>query len=149
MNLQAPFQLGQTIPKKYVCKALGGSDLSPPLSWDSVPKAKSYAVMCYDLDIPKKVKIKIEQNYWFHWLVYNLTETQLQTGQKIPLKNLVKNTAAKYQYVGMCPPNKSPHRYRFCVYALKKKLNKIETINQFIDSVNENKIKEDSIIGLF
>lgn len=149
MNIASTFKFGQTIPKEYVCSGLGGKNISPPLTWNSVPGAKSYAVLCYDPDIPDEVKLKIEQPYWIHWLVYNLEQPNLSAGQKLSANKLLKNTSGKLGYEGMCPPDQPQHRYYFCVYALDRLLDKLNDQNDFIEKVNEYSIAKECLIGLF
>ncbi len=55
------FEAGGIIPKKYTCE---GQDISPPLSWNTVPaKTQSLALICDDPDAPMGV--------WVHWVIFN------------------------------------------------------------------------------
>jgi hypothetical protein len=61
------FQQNGHIPSKYTCE---GEDVSPPLSWESVPDgAKSLVLIIDDPDAPDP---KAPKMVWVHWVVYNI-----------------------------------------------------------------------------
>ena len=102
------------IPRQYTCD---GANISPPLSWDSIPDStKSFALICDDPDAPGGT--------WVHWVVYNIPANVKELAEKIPLQeNLAngagqgKNDSRKIGYSGPCPPG-GTHRYYFKLYAL-------------------------------
>jgi len=76
MKVSSPaFKNEDFIPEKYTCD---GMDVSPPLEWDPVPNAKSYALIVEDPDAPGGTFI--------HWVMYNITTTHLPEGVKKTVK---------------------------------------------------------------
>ncbi len=108
------FEEGGLIPAKYTC---GGADVSPPLTWFSVPEeAKTLALICDDPDAP--------MGTWVHWVLFNLPADVQQLPENVPpdkeLENGArqgKNDFGKIGYGGPCPPF-GTHRYYFKLYAL-------------------------------
>jgi hypothetical protein len=113
MKVSSPaFKNEDFIPEKYTCD---GMDVSPPLEWDPVPNAKSYALIVEDPDAPGGTFI--------HWVMYNITTTHLPEGVKKSVKTEYgiqgTNDFGRTGYGGPCPPKTHPaHRYYFRVYAL-------------------------------
>ncbi len=113
------FEEGGMIPKKYTCD---GMDVSPPLTWASVPEGtKSLALICDDPDAP--------MGTWVHWVLFNLPGDTKELPENIPpqktLANGVKqgiNDFRKIGYGGPCPPG-GTHRYYFKLYALGTEIN--------------------------
>ena len=113
------FEEGGSIPKKYTCD---GPDISPPLSWSSVPNGtKSIALICDDPDAPVGT--------WVHWVLYDLPANINNLSENIPPNKTLKNGAKqgtndfrKIGYGGPCPPG-GTHRYYFKLYALDTQLN--------------------------
>ena len=103
------FRDGGKIPAKYTCD---GSNVSPPLRIESLPKAaKSLVLIADDPDAPGKT--------WIHWLVWNIDPKTIEIREgSVPI-NAVEGTSdfGKAAYGGPCPPSGS-HRYYFKVYAL-------------------------------
>lgn len=95
----------------------GGQNVSPPLSWSSVPpKARSIAIVMSDLDAPGGA--------WTHWIIYNLPAGRRDIGMGIQPGEIVPGGARQARndwgmpgYGGPCPPT-GKHRYRFYVLAL-------------------------------
>ncbi len=108
------FKEGEMIPKKYTCD---GSNISPPLKWDSVPaQAKSMALIADDPDAP--------MGTWVHWVIFNIPPGLSGLPENIPLKDSLpngslqgKNDFRNAGYGGPCPPG-GTHRYFFKLYAL-------------------------------
>lgn len=120
MELQsAVFEAGGAIPEKYTCE---GEDISPPLSWNTVPeKTESLALICDDPDAPMGV--------WVHWVIFNLPADTRELPEHVPPQKTLANGAKqgtndfrKIGYGGPCPPS-GEHRYFFKLYALDAKLN--------------------------
>ena len=60
--ISSAFEEGGLIPEKYTCD---GTDMSPPLKWDSLPEGtKSLALICDDPDAP--------MGTWVHWVYYDI-----------------------------------------------------------------------------
>jgi Raf kinase inhibitor-like YbhB/YbcL family protein len=112
------FEAGSIIPKKYTCE---GQDISPPLSWNTVPeKTQSLALICDDPDAPMGV--------WVHWVVFNLPADTREMAENVPPQKTLANGAKqgtndfrKIGYGGPCPLS-GEHRYFFKLYALDTKL---------------------------
>lgn len=108
------FEEGGMIPKKYTCD---GENVSPPLSWTSVPVGtKSFALIADDPDAP--------MGTWVHWVLFNLPGDTNELLENIPPKETLENGAKqgtndfrKIGYGGPCPPS-GTHRYYFKLYAL-------------------------------
>ena len=102
------FEKNTKIPSKYTCD---GDDISPPLTFEGVPKeAKTLVLIVDDPDAPRGT--------FDHWVVWNIPafiskieENNAPSG----IEGL--NGAGKAGYFGPCPPS-GTHRYFFKVYAL-------------------------------
>ncbi|HWP90916.1 MAG TPA: YbhB/YbcL family Raf kinase inhibitor-like protein [Thermodesulfobacteriota bacterium] len=113
------FKEGGMIPKRYTCD---GPNISPPLSWDSVPVGtKSLALICDDPDAPRGT--------WVHWVIFNLRANTKELTENIPPQQTLPNGAqqgrndfGKIGYGGPCPPG-GTHRYYFKLYALDNEIN--------------------------
>lgn len=107
------------IPLKYTCD---GEDISPSLSWSSVPEGtKSIALISDDPDAP--------MGTWVHWVVFNLPPDTIELPENIPHGETLESGAkqgktdfGKIGYGGPCPPG-GTHRYFFKLYALDIELN--------------------------
>ena len=108
------FTEGGMIPKQFTCD---GADISPPLSWSTVPEGtKSIAIIVDDPDAPAGT--------WVHWLVYNLPPDLKGLPENVPAQKTLANGGMqgmtdfrRIGYGGPCPPS-GTHRYFFKVYAL-------------------------------
>ncbi len=116
----AAFEEGGMIPKKYTCD---GRDVSPPLSWTSVPEGtKSLALICDDPDAPTR-------GTWIHWVIFNIPADTRELPESIPPQRTLAigakqgiNDFRKIGYGGPCPPS-GTHRYYFYLYALDTEIN--------------------------
>ena len=103
------FEHRQAIPRRHTCE---GDDLSPPLSWSSVPEgARSLALIVDDPDAPGGT--------FTHWLGWGLDAAAqgLGEGDAAPVEG--RNDFGTSGYRGPCPPpGHGPHRYSFRLYAL-------------------------------
>jgi Raf kinase inhibitor-like YbhB/YbcL family protein len=119
ISLTSPvFTHNGAIPKNYTCQ---GKDISPALTWKSVPDGtKSLVLIVDDPDAPDPAAPK---RVWVHWLLYNIppTATGLQeaiTASTLPRGTLQgKNDWERTGYGGPCPPI-GRHRYFHKLYAL-------------------------------
>jgi Raf kinase inhibitor-like YbhB/YbcL family protein len=108
------FEEGGAIPAHYTCEGL---DISPPLSWSSVPNGtRSLALIVDDPDAPRGAFV--------HWVIYNLPPDTRRLPEDVPNQRTLPsgalqgmNGAGSIGYTGPCPPN-GTHRYFFKVYAL-------------------------------
>ena len=113
------FEEGGTIPTKYTCD---GDDVSPPLSWTSLPEGtKSIALIFDDPDAPVGT--------WVHWVLYGLPLDSTGLPEAVPTQKILADGAKqgindfrKIGYGGPCPPKGPAHRYFFKVYALDSEI---------------------------
>jgi Raf kinase inhibitor-like YbhB/YbcL family protein len=109
------FKEGEAIPVAYTCD---GKNISPPLSWASVPQgAQSLALIVDDPDAPAGT--------WVHWVVFNLSpalsslsEGASSSGSQDTFGMAGTSSFRKSGYGGPCPPKGKPHRYFFKLYVL-------------------------------
>jgi Raf kinase inhibitor-like YbhB/YbcL family protein len=132
------FADGEVIPVKYTCD---GEDLSPPLTWESVPEGtRAFALICDDPDAPVGT--------WDHWVLFNLSGDLRGLPEGLtPKTELAEeighglNSWKRIGYGGPCPPPGKPHRYFFRLYALsapvdlKEKATKAEVLKSIELSV--------------
>jgi Raf kinase inhibitor-like YbhB/YbcL family protein len=107
------FADGGKIPKKYTCD---GSNVSPPLRIEDVPRAaRSLVLIVDDPDAPGRT--------WTHWLLWNIDPKVSEIWEDNVPQNAVEGTSdfGNAKYGGPCPPSGS-HRYYFKVYALDSTL---------------------------
>jgi Raf kinase inhibitor-like YbhB/YbcL family protein len=114
------FKNGGSVP---MANSGWGGNASPPLSWNAVPGAKSYAVIMEDASAARMGE------HIFHWPIYNLTVTSLPAGipatatTQHPVAMQGKNISGGDGYRGPKPPAGSkPHAYHLQVFALDTKL---------------------------
>jgi Raf kinase inhibitor-like YbhB/YbcL family protein len=108
------FQEGGMIPPQYTCD---GADVSPPLSWQSIPEGtRSIALIADDPDAP--------MGTFVHWVLYDLPADVRELQEDVPDAKTLPNGAkqgangfGRIGYGGPCPPS-GTHRYFFKVYAL-------------------------------
>ncbi|HEV3004255.1 MAG TPA: YbhB/YbcL family Raf kinase inhibitor-like protein [Pirellulales bacterium] len=114
------FRSGEAIPQKYT---QDGDDVSPPLSWDSVPPGtKEFALVCDDPVAPSKEP-------WGHWVLYKVPGDVRELPEDIPADERLESPKGALQgvnswrsgktvgYRGPAPPS-GTHHYRFRLYAL-------------------------------
>jgi Raf kinase inhibitor-like YbhB/YbcL family protein len=113
------FEDGALLPLRFAAARVGGPDLSPPLSWTSVPSdTASLAVTCVD-GAPMAHR-------FVHWMVVDLPPDLpflaegASGGPMIPRgARELAGAAGVAGYVGASPPVASgPHPYEFTVWAL-------------------------------
>jgi Raf kinase inhibitor-like YbhB/YbcL family protein len=112
------FEEGGAIPARYTCDGL---DVSPPLSWGSVPDGtRSLALIADDPDAPGRTFV--------HWVIYNLPPDTQRLPEDVPNRQTLPGGAAQgvngvggAGYTGPCPPS-GTHRYFFKLYALDTEL---------------------------
>ena len=122
------FEEGGLIPKKYTCD---GSNVSPPLRWDSVPDGtESIAIICEDPDAPSGT--------WMHWILFNLPAECRELAENIPDDETLHdstrqgiNDFGSIGYSGPCPPW-GIHRYFFKIFALDCTLDIVHLVDKDI-----------------
>ena len=116
------FADGQAIPKAHTGD---GQDLSPPLTWDSLPEnTQELALICDDPDAPTAEP-------WVHWVLYKVPPTvpELPAGLSAssrldaPISALQgRNSWSSGRTMGYRgpapPPGHGVHHYRFQLFAL-------------------------------
>jgi hypothetical protein len=124
------FTKNDKILKKYICTNQGGNNISPEISWDPIPYAKSYALILEDPDA-------VMNGTFIHWYIPYINTNILGINElkHIELKDILnnknkkldliqgKNTLGTFGYHGPCAPNNDDHHYTFYIYALNKEIN--------------------------
>jgi Raf kinase inhibitor-like YbhB/YbcL family protein len=107
------FEEGGLIPRKYTCD---GDNISPPLSWESVPEeTRSIALIADDPDALSGTFV--------HWVLCGLPPDVQELPEDIPNDEATSvgaqgvNDFGEIGYGGPCP-SRGTHRYFFKVYAL-------------------------------
>jgi Raf kinase inhibitor-like YbhB/YbcL family protein len=109
----AAFAAGQAIPAAHTCN---GTNDSPPLSWNALAAAKSYAVVFTDLS-----------NGLVHWVLWDVPAATTMLPAALPKTSTLGSLGGAKQlsymssvtgYAGPCPPAGAPHTYQFEVFAL-------------------------------
>jgi Raf kinase inhibitor-like YbhB/YbcL family protein len=119
LTIQSPsFNNNGPIPKQFTCE---GKDISPALSWSSIPEGtKSLVLIVDDPDAPDP---KAPKMTYVHWVLYNLPANSTGLPEAVKESDLPKGTGQgindwkKTGYGGPCPPI-GTHRYFFKLYAL-------------------------------
>jgi len=113
------FAQGEPLPIRFAGVSAGGADVSPPMSWSSVPAGtSSLAVTCVDHH-------PVAREY-LHWLVVGLppdlpflAEGASHSRMIPPQACELEGTSGRTGYHGAAPPPGSgPHPYEFTVWAL-------------------------------
>ncbi len=112
------FAEGGEIPSEYTCQ---GEDISPALSWFSVPDGtRSLALIVDDPDAPDPAAPKMT---WVHWVLYNIPISASGLPEAVEPNSLPDGTLeglndwSRAGYGGPCPPI-GRHRYFHKLYAL-------------------------------
>lgn len=123
MRITCPaFVAGAAIPKRYSGE---GEDVSPPLSWQAVPKGtQELALICDDPDAPSAEP-------WVHWVIYRIPPQLNHLPEHLPNRQQLDSPVAlcqgrnswtsgpKFGYRGPMPPvGHGTHHYHFRLYAL-------------------------------
>ncbi|MEZ5318523.1 MAG: YbhB/YbcL family Raf kinase inhibitor-like protein [Vicinamibacterales bacterium] len=110
------FGPGAAIPVRYTCD---GEGLCPELTWHDAPSGvRSFAIVMDDPDAPSGT--------FTHWLLCDMPPTATAVPEAARADQLGTpgtNGFGKVGYGGPCPPRGDrPHRYRFRIYALDRRL---------------------------
>ena len=109
------FPSEDVIPVRYTCD---GEDVSPGLSWTTVPPGtETFLIVVDDPDAPVGT--------WTHWVVFNIPGDSLGLDENQPKSSELPNGGVQGRnswgdvgYGGPCPPKSSTHGYRFFLYAV-------------------------------
>jgi Raf kinase inhibitor-like YbhB/YbcL family protein len=118
----ADFRAGGSLPDSVVLNGLDcrGPNISPALQWSSVPAGtKGFALVLDDYEARGG-------DGFVHWAAYNIpaNATGLASnaggveGDMGSAGRQAYNDFLKRSYGGPCPPEGTPHKYRFTIYAL-------------------------------
>lgn len=143
------FENGETIPTRFTCE---GADISPPLSWDDLPKdTKSLALILDDPDAPMGI--------FTHWVIYNIPLTPSDFEEGISLSGKFSkglhegyNDFGNQGYGGPCPPRKKgAHQYYFRLFALNQELELTGRVtrSQLLDEIQGKILDETVLMGKF
>jgi Raf kinase inhibitor-like YbhB/YbcL family protein len=107
------FADGAAIPVKHTCD---GDDVSPPLSWSSLPEGtRSLALIVHDTDAPS--------GDFTHWVAWNIDPEPGGLGEGTPAPSEGVNGFGDTGYNGPCPPpGHGPHRYFHDLHALDSEI---------------------------
>jgi Raf kinase inhibitor-like YbhB/YbcL family protein len=116
------FKTGETLPTKYTA---AGADTSPPLARSGAPAGtRSFAVIVDDTDAP--------EGLFTHWVVFNVPANATGLPEGMPKLPIIPdltiqgtNDFGRMCYGGPAPPPGSTHHYRFTVYALDSRMDRI------------------------
>lgn len=116
------FKTGEPIPVKYTQQ---GSNVSPPLSWNTAPNGtQAFALLAEDIDGPGNLPIIT------HWIIFNLPPAARSLPEAVPVADQLPdgsiqgaNIRGARGYIGPSPPAGTTHRYEFTLFALDQKLN--------------------------
>ncbi|MDA8162498.1 MAG: YbhB/YbcL family Raf kinase inhibitor-like protein [Desulfobacteraceae bacterium] len=146
------FLNGAKIPVDYTRQAVGGMNISPPISWGDIPAGeKSFALSVVD-------RHPVARN-WVHWLVINIPRgcTGLKKGasrKDMPAgARELRNSFGEIGYGGPQPPaGTGDHPYVFTVYALdidKLDLPDRTTLQDFMKAIDGHVLGQGSLTGYF
>ncbi|WP_102798352.1 YbhB/YbcL family Raf kinase inhibitor-like protein [Bowmanella denitrificans] len=115
------FENGDLIPKAQACPEMGGSNISPHLSWNNAPFGTAGFALVMDDEISP---CGIGSQACQHWNVMNVPAgtLELTAGMSFANTGMVENPD---KYYGPCPPNN--HSYSITVYALDKNMPTLAT----------------------
>jgi Raf kinase inhibitor-like YbhB/YbcL family protein len=141
------FEDGDAIPARYTCD---GPDVSPSLSWGSVPDGtRSLVLIADDPDAPGRTFV--------HWVIYNLPPDTRGLPEDVPNQQTLPSGAAQgvngagnIGYMGPCPPG-GTHRYFFKLYALDTELGLGggATKEEVLDAMEGHVLSEGQLMGTY
>lgn len=140
------FDLGNPIPDRHACK---GVNVSPPLKWESVEGAVTYAIICEDPDAPSGT--------WTHWVIFNIPSDVTFLSEWVMEREELENGAKQgfndfgtIGYRGPCPPG-GTHRYYYKVYALDTEIQLPAKITKedLLNSMKDHVIDDGELMGRY
>lgn len=142
------FADGATIPLEFVNTSAGGKNQSPQISWNAIPKAKSYAVTVFDKDAKNGAGI-------YHWIVINISPTINSLAANASATGLpqgaveIAHGMTDVHYQGPFPPENSLHHYVVTIYALNKDAISHTDAATVIDQIHQSTIASSSFTGTY
>jgi Raf kinase inhibitor-like YbhB/YbcL family protein len=107
----------------------------------------AYAIVVEDPDAPSPP--------FYHWVVTDLPST-MTSFAALPLPagaGVGIASSGSAEYVGMCPPDKAGHHYRFTVYALRKVIGARHGLNaaaaSVVSAIRTNSSAKGTLVGTF
>jgi Raf kinase inhibitor-like YbhB/YbcL family protein len=142
---------GSPIPARYTCE---GEDISPPLSWESLPEGTASLVLI--VDDPDAPDPSAPRMVWDHWILYNLPpEAALAEGITSALLPAGTgegiNSWGRTGYGGPCPPI-GCHRYFHRLYALDVRLPSAlgtPTKDELLLAMDEHILAHTELVGIY
>ena len=127
---------------------MGMPTYSLPIKIEEAPKGTvSFAIILDDPDAMKPCG-----KVWLHWLVADLTRTELKENESLTSFDFVQgvNDWNENCYGGMAPPD-APHNYRITVYALNKVLGLRGdfTKKTLMEAMEGNVLETTTIYGIY
>lgn len=149
LSVSSPaFEDGQEVPAEYTCQ---GQDISPPLSWEGVPRGtQSLALIMDDPDAPGGV--------FTHWVLFNIPPESCHLPEAMPTTPQLsggilqgRSDFGRIGYGGPCPPPGPVHHYRFVIYALDKQLGLKtgSTRQQVLDAIAGHILAQGQLVGTY
>jgi len=152
LELTSPaFSHNDPIPAIYTCD---GRDISPPLSWSSLPAGtRSLALIVEDPDAPDP---KAPRMTWIHWVLYNIPAETAGLAENTATSNLPAgileglNNWGRTGYGGPCPPV-GRHRYFFKLYALDAELPDLSQPNKekLLQAMQDHILDQAELVGTY
>ena len=127
---------------------------SPPLSWNSVPGAASYALVVEDPDAPRELP-------FVHWMIWNIPGDARALPEGIPNEIAApepfgaiqgKNDAGTYGWFGPRPPaGHGVHRYYFQIFALDHTIDTTPDLplEQLVNAIKGNAIAKGELVATY
>lgn len=145
LSISSPaFKHGRPIPTEH---AGDGADVSPELSWESVPSGtRELAVVCHDPDAPLI-------DGFTHWVVYGIPAdaTGIPQGGGGAYRE-GQNAFGNQGYGGPAPPpGHGTHHYYFHLYALDTALDAQPgmTREELLDRIDDHIIEQARVVGTY
>ena len=145
--ISSAFQQRGDIPTKYTGE---GEDVSPPLSWSSVPEGtRSFALICHDPDAP----LVTPGAYGFvHWVFYNIPASVAQFAEGETNYTNGLNSFGRDGYGGAMPPEgHGSHHYFFWILALDTESNLAPglSMEELLKEIEPNVIGMNRLVGTY
>ena len=143
------FKNGAVIKKIYACP----ENRQPHFAWKGYPETtKCFVIIMDDAD-----SIPVVGHVFVHCNLFNIpaTTTSIKEGQKSAEGSTMgMNHFKRRDYSGPCPPKGTPHTYATSVYALKQRLDNIDTETPYTRMKFESQYKSDlidvaGIVGIY
>ncbi len=128
------FDSGGSIPTKFSCADVGGSNQLPTLSWSNPPDGtKSFAITMIDTTTDPDTT---------HMVVFDISSgsTSVDDEDQFNANNSAPNYTGQVSYAGPCPPSgDAAHTYQFTIYAL--------SVTNLVNETGANAMDADDVIS--